>query len=110
MWQQSGSDDRMEFSQAQTYIRSLNQSRFTGHSDWRLPTIPELISLLEPEKNNKNRYIDPLFDNKQLWCWSSDRIEGSSGAAWYVDFCYGSVYWSYFDDNGYVRGVRIQTM
>jgi serine/threonine protein kinase len=86
MWQQSGSDDYMEFSQAQTYIRSLNQSRFTGHSDWRLPTIPELISLLEPEKNNKNRYIDPLFDNKQLWCWSSDRIEGSSGAAWGVYF------------------------
>ncbi len=109
MWQKSGSDDRMNYEKAQAYVKKLNEQRFAGYNDWRLPTIPELMSLLEPEQQSNGLYIHPMFDKKQFWCWSADRRikgEGSSGSAWLVGFNFGSVYWSYLDGDYDVRVVR----
>ena len=105
MWQQSGADNRMNYSKAQAFIGELNQSRYAGYSDWRLPTVSELISLLEPAKNKRNRFISPLFNIKQQCCWSSDdRLPGSS---WSSHFKLGDVrcYNRGFSDH-YVRAVR----
>jgi len=107
MWQQSGSDKSMTYSEAQQYVENLNKETFAGYADWRLPTTPELISLLEPEKSSNELYIHPIFDKTQIWCWSADRLSiGSPGAAWFVDFPTGSVRWNYLDDDRYVRAVR----
>ena len=104
MWQQSGSDKYMNYDDAKTYIDDLNRSRLAGHSDWRLPTIPELMSLLEPTKKNGDLYIDPVFDNKQSWCWSADSRD--SGSAWLVLFYGGEVHWSLHASYVFVRAVR----
>ena len=108
-WQKSGSSDAMTHKEAQTYIAKLNRERFGGYSDWRLPTMPELMSLLEPTQKNGDLYIDPVFDNTQRWCWSTDlRIKGksSSESAWYVGFSGGDVFWGNLNVRYYVRAVR----
>ncbi len=104
MWQQSGSKKELTYKEAQAYVEKLNQDRFAGYDDWRLPTIPELISLLEAEKQTEDLYINPIFDNKQRWCWSSDKRAG--GGAWNVYFNPGYVHWSSMDYYFYVRVCR----
>ncbi|GAK59126.1 serine/threonine protein kinase [Candidatus Vecturithrix granuli] len=110
MWQQSGSGTYMNYTKAQEYIKNLNRQQFAGYNDWRLPTIPELMSLLEPKRASDGLYIDPIFDRTQMWCWSADIIqikdEGSSGSAWHVYFSYGNARWNDFYNDGYVRAVR----
>ncbi|MDZ7302137.1 MAG: DUF1566 domain-containing protein [candidate division KSB1 bacterium] len=87
MWQQSGSPDSVTYADAEKYIRDLNNKRFAGYNDWRLPTLEEAMSLME-SKEHGGLYIDPIFDHNQRWIWTADKE--SAGRAWYVDFHYGN--------------------
>ena len=100
-WQRSGSDEGMNYDQVEQYIRDLNKKRFGGFGDWRLPTLEEAMSLMEPERKNGGLHIDPIFDSKQRWIWTSDKY--STGAAWVVSFYVG---YCYFLDVPYVIHVR----
>ncbi len=100
MWLQSGSKDYMQWIAANGWIRNLNARGYAGYSDWRLPTIEEAASLLEPGKTNA-LHIDPVFDKEQWGIWSGDK-RGSS--TWSVYFSLGNVRWR--NKNRYVRPVR----
>lgn len=102
MWQKNGSAEGMMWSQTKNYINSLNRDRFAGHSDWRLPTIEELASLMKSARA-KDLYIHPVFSNRQVYCWSIDTF--GADTAWYVNFKGGMLrhsYHFYF----HVRAVR----
>jgi len=103
MWQQSGSSNELTRRGADNYIVQLNRKSYAGFSDWRIPTVEELASLLEPGKKGV-RYIAPVFDLRQMWFWSSDKR--SSGKAWSVSIRAGIVTLELEDSKYYVRGVR----
>ena len=103
MWQKSGSAEPMQSAQAQAYIAQLNQQRFAGYANWRLPTMAELLALVEPQPQAAEWYLNLLFDQKQTWCWSADTL--SVAEAWAVNFQRGSVNWLTLT-NCYVRAVR----
>ncbi|MCG3157920.1 MAG: hypothetical protein DKINENOH_04556 [bacterium] len=104
MWQQSGSDERIAFAGAEKHIQKLNREKFAGHNDWRLPTLEEAMSLMEPTKKNGDLYIDSVFDKTQHWIWTADKE--SAGVAWGVYFYHGYCDTDFVDYYNHVRAVR----
>ena len=105
MWQQAGSPKHKKYKAARQYIKKLNNDRFAGYFDWRLPTVDELTSLLTKTKQNGDLYIHPVFDKQQRWCWSTD--QRASGGTWGVSFTAGvGVNWGYLVYPSYARAVR----
>ena len=54
--------------EAHDYCESLNEKRFAGHDDWRLPSYDEAKTLFSFHKSNTDKdgaelHIDPLFDS-----------------------------------------------
>ena len=71
MWHKDGSPKPLTLKRVSYYIYSLNDKRFMGYSDWRIPTVEELASLIRGTAK-KGVYINPLFTPKQKPYWSSD--------------------------------------
>ena len=104
---------------AKKYVDQLNDQRFAGYQDWRMPTVEELASLLA-RKRQSDVHLNPVFDSKQTRCWTADKGESKSWSwykgAWLVDFKNGRVSEAYWDResggqyrknaNNYVKAVR----
>jgi serine/threonine-protein kinase len=103
VWQQDGSDYPMTWNEAQVYVQRLNSERFAGRSNWRLPTVPELSSLLTETGHSADLCIEPIFSQEKRWLWSADRR--SFVAAWYVSVDMGFVSWQDFSCRYFVRAV-----
>jgi len=104
-WQQSGSSEQVTFEEARAAIDQMNQDKYGGYSDWRLPTLEEAMSLIEPKKQSHGLYINPVFDNQQRWIWTADKE--SASRAWFVNFYDGYCYSYDIASNFYdVRAVR----
>ena len=104
MWHQNGSERFKDKEKIAEWVDNLNLKGYAGFSDWRLPTAEEAASLLEPEQKFGDMYVDTVFDNKQPWIWTGDSY--GNDAAWAISACYGSVFWSKFNEFYCIRPVR----
>ena len=83
----SGSAETFSWQQALQRAQTLNSSGgFAGASDWRVPNIKELHSLVEHQcfipAINLTRF--PNVSNH--WLWSSSAVAGGTGSVWGVYF------------------------
>jgi hypothetical protein len=103
-WQQVGSSTTMTWARALAYCEGLN---LAGHTDWRLPTIKELRSLVDYNRYNPAINATYFPNTMSSVYWSSTTYANSTNGAWAVNFYYGNDD-SYDKDeiNYQVRAVR----
>ncbi|RME63844.1 MAG: DUF1566 domain-containing protein, partial [Caldilineae bacterium] len=107
MWTQDDSGQGMDWAQALAWVQQKNAENYLGYSDWRLPDVKELQSIVDytraPDASdpaNEGPAIDPLFhissitneagnaDYPYFWTSTSARFQGGQPFyyAWYVAF------------------------
>ena len=93
---------------ASTYVTAVNATRLCGYSDWRLPSVDELQSLVDYSVPSPGPTIDATWfiNTQQNAYWTSTAYAGYAGNAWGVDFGYGSAGSGYRGDLVAVRLVR----
>ncbi|PTN35132.1 DUF1566 domain-containing protein [Desulfonatronum sp. SC1] len=99
-------DDTYNWQNAQdVFIAGLNSANYCGFSNWRLPNIKELSSLVNAAGP---LWIDAAWFPKNVSSYyrSSTTNTGNTSHAWYVPFYSGDVNNSGKSDNYYVRAVR----
>ncbi|MBT8349934.1 MAG: DUF1566 domain-containing protein [Deltaproteobacteria bacterium] len=88
MWAAKDNGIPINWPDALSYCQDCNSG---GHTDWRMPTLAELMSLYDPSVKNKRGYhINKLIDTSAQSIWASE-TRGFEAARF--NFTYGQVYW-----------------
>lgn len=109
MWQHGGSSYYMHFESGNKCLEELNRKAYAGYNDWRLPTLEEAMSLMEPNEKKNNLYIDSLFDKEQSRIWTCDYLKTDKKdypRVWVVEFYFNRCIPVYLDSEFYVLAVR----
>jgi hypothetical protein len=83
------------------WIAAINMANLGGHSDWRVPNIKELQSIVDYDKTNPAASVPG--STAAVSYWSSTTNAGFSSLAWFVPFDDGLVS---FDEKSFALRVR----
>ena len=87
-------------------LQEANNSNFAEFSDWRIPNVKELRSLVEYSCSNPS-IIEEIFPNTRPWYyWSSTPYAPNDTDTWRVSFDHGQDFLHNRDGSYYVRLVR----
>jgi len=106
-WQDDYSDNNnsIKVTAWQSAIEYCENLTLDGNSDWRLPNLNELTSLVDD--TTYNPAIDGVFQNTNSdTYWSSTTNAYSYDSAWIIYFDYGYQYNYYKGVSCYIRCVR----
>jgi len=102
-WKDDAIGSPMTWTAAINYCENLT---FDTHSDWRLPNLKELTSLVEDSKVSPSIDTSVFEHTTSNYYWSSTTYAGTTSSAWRVYFHYGYQYHRNKSNSLYVRCVR----
>lgn len=91
IWSKQPSPFPLTWEDGHHYLQRLNQKDSASTRPWRLPTVEELITLIQPKTQPEDLCTPTIVDTGRKWFWSADTRTFTQ--AWFVDL-----------ENGYVAG------
>ena len=98
--------DSSTFCNTQAFAARVNTQSLCGQTDWRVPDINELHSIVHQGKVNPAIDTNYFPNTVSNWFWSSSPYASDSGYAWRLYFDYGYDYYGYRSNGSFVRLVR----
>lgn len=103
----SGSQETFTWTESLAAVIAANAASHLGYTDWRLPTIDELATLVDSGKPSPPKIDETTFpDTPPSAFWSSSESESDPSMAWHLFFGDGAAYLYYKFPDYYVRLVR----
>ena len=102
-WKDDAIGSTMTWTEAISYCESLT---FATYSDWRLPNIKELISLVDDSKTSPSIDTNVFEHTTSNLYWSSTTYVGNTSSMWGIYFVDGYQSRSIKSDSYYVRCIR----
>ena len=90
-WQREG-HDIMSLRMMRNEIEKANREKFAGYSDWRLPSMEEAMTLMEPAANEKDQHTHLCFSAQQPFIFVA--ASRNPGGYWFVDYKHGRAFWA----------------
>lgn len=87
MWG-AASQSALSFADAEWFVKQWNYLGYAGHNNWRLPTLEESLSLMEPFVAQRSYLKEGIFPRTYGGVWTSDDCQG---ARWIVDYQAGGL-------------------
>ena len=101
--QATGDAQRLNFDDA---LKEASECEHLGFKDWRVPTIKELLSIVDYERFNPAIDTNVFLGAVPDYYWSSSPVTDVSGNGWVVDFYDGYDDWYGKHYGNFVRLVR----
>jgi Protein of unknown function (DUF1566) len=86
----SGKANTYDWQNAMNEVKKINASKYGGHSDWRLPYIPELASIVERQCFNPRVNLTVFPATPSITFWSGMERMGYADMAYALDFGKGN--------------------
>jgi hypothetical protein len=101
MWSQNDSQKGMDWEESLAWVQEMNESSYMGYSDWRLPNVKELQSILD--YSHAPSYDDkPAIDTEYFECTSIINENNEKDYPWYWS---STTHASYLDSDSYAAYV-----
>ncbi len=102
----TGQPQKLDWKHAMALVAETNTQGYDGHSDWRMPMVPELASIVERQCFNPRMNIVVFPGAPSVIFWSSMEKMGTADFAYTLDFGGGQAVASAKTRIGAVRLVR----
>jgi|GEM_PF-3509573 len=88
-----------------SYLTDINTTKAEGHSDWRLPTLEEAMTLVQPQKQNNSHAPSILFSEASL----KSLLANNTIGLWTSDYESKDTVWAVNLKDGYCYPMDIKT-
>ena len=97
--------------ESQTYAKKMNNKKFAGYSDWRVPTASEAKFLFDGEESNTDVeggeiHLNPIFPSGCGFSTWTSETRGAKAAMGY-DLRSAYEFWLAKENDGFPSGVRL---